>query len=323
MKTFKLKILVLCTAVLLLMACKKEEDKREELPEGRVTFDLPATQEVVEYTVNVKEVALVSLEMKAVLSGAPSADTHYVTFAPDTAKIANYRLKYGATALLLPTQTYLYYKQKVIIPAGSNISESAVLNLSYQTTLRARSTYVLPLAITSVDGIPQDPVSRRVVYYVFKTGEPLYLDHTGFTVTAIGSSTLGGNVASRTVDAATGTTFWASSNTVPLPQYVTIDYARNVTFSGIDYFFPTAITKTMGGYTTSAKVETSTDNITWTDRGTFAINIDNTLKKQTITLPSLTTARYLRFSILEATPYNASATVVYNVGFVSGILLRN
>lgn len=323
MKTFKSKILVMCTAVLLLMACKKEEDQREDLPEGRVTFDLPATQEVVEQNVSVKEVALVSLEMKATLPGAASADAHYVTFSPDTTKIAAYRLKYGATALLLPTQTYLYYKQTVPIPAGSNISEPAILNLGYQTTLRARSTYVLPIAITSVDGKPQDPVTRRVVYYVFKTGEPLYLDHTGFTVTAIGSSTLAGNVASRTVDAATGTTFWASSNTVPLPQYVTIDYARNVTFSGLDYFFPTAITKTAGGYTTSAKVETSTDNITWTDRGTFAINVDNALKKQTITLPSLTTARYLRFSILEATPYNASATVVYNVGFVSGILLRN
>jgi hypothetical protein len=309
--------------MLLLMACKKEEDKREDLPEGSVTFDLPATQEVVEQNVSVKEVALVSLEMKAVLSGATSADNHYVTFAPDTTKIAAYRLKYGAAALLLPTQSYLFYKQKVIIPAGSNISEPAVLNLSYQTTLRARNTYVLPLAITSVDGKPEDPVTRRVVYYVFKTGEPLYLDHTGFTVTATGSSTLLSNTASRVVDAATGTTFWASSNTVPLPQYVTIDYARNVTFSGIDYFFPTAITKTAGGYTTSAKVETSTDNITWTDRGTFAINVDNALKKQTITLPSLTTARYLRFSILEATPYNASATVVYNVGFVSGILLRN
>jgi hypothetical protein len=323
MKTFKLKILVICTSVLLLMACKKEADKREDLAEGRVTFDLPEIQEVVEHTVNVKEVTLVSLEMKAALPGATSADTHYVTFAPDTTKIANYRLKYGASALLLPTQTYLYYKQTVAIPAGSNVSEPAVLNLSYQTTLRARSTYVLPLAITSVDGKPQDPVTRRVVYYVFKTGEPLYIDHTGFTVTATGSSTLGNNVASRAVDAATGTTFWASSNTVPLPQFVTIDYARNVTFSGLDYFFPTAITKTVGGYTTSAKVETSSDNITWIDKGTYAVNVDNTLKKQTITLPSLTTARYLRFTILAATPYNASATVVYNIGFVSGILLRD
>ncbi|MBE9602226.1 discoidin domain-containing protein [Pedobacter sp. MC2016-24] len=323
MKTYKLNILAICTVVVLFMACKKDKTGREALAEGRVTFDLPASTDVVVRSLDIRNEALLSLEMKATLQGDASSDVHHVTFATDTTKIADYRLKYGATALLLPTMSYLYYKPTVSIPAGSNVSESGVLNFSVQTSLRARSTYVLPLVIASVDGQTQDPKTRKVIYYVFNTGEATYVDHAGYTVTATASSTLGVNAPARAVDAATGTTFWASSNTVPLPQWLSIDFGRNVTFPSFDYFFPTAITPAVGGYTTSAKVETSSDNITWVDKGTYAIDVNNTLKRQTINMPSLTTARYLRFTILTATPYNASATVIYNIGFVSGILLRN
>jgi hypothetical protein len=322
MKTYKLNILAICTLVLLLMACKKDESARESLTEGRVTFDLPASTEVVARSLDIKNITLVSMEMKAVLQGDASSDVHYVTFAVDTAKIADYRMKYGSGALLLPTTTYLYYKPTVAIAVGTSISEPAVLNLGYQTVLRARSTYVLPLVIASVDGQVQDPKTRRVVYYVFNTGDALYVDHTGFTLTATASSTSGTNVAGRAVDAATGTTYWASATTASLPQFVSIDFGRDVNFSGLDYFFPTAVTPTIGGYTTSAKVETSSNGTIWVDKGTYTVNVNNTLKKQTINLPSLTTARYLRFTILTATPY-VSGTVTFSIGFVGGIVLRN
>jgi hypothetical protein len=323
MKIYKLNILAICTVVMLLMACKKDESGRKALPEGSVTFDVPASTDVVASELDIRETALLSIEMKATLLGDASSDVHYVTFATDTAKIADYRTKYGSAALLLPTTSYLFYKTTVAIPAGSNLSEPGVLNLSFQTLLRPRSAYVLPLVITSVDGQQQDPKTRKVVYYVFNTGDATYIDHTGFTVTATASSTLGVNVPARAVDAATGSTFWASSNTAALPQWLSIDFGRNVTFPSFDYFFPTGVTPAVGGYTTSAKVETSSDNLNWVDKGTYAINVNNALKRQTISMPSLTTARYLRFTILTATPYMASPTVIYNIGFVSGILLRN
>ncbi|RDC55915.1 DUF1735 domain-containing protein [Pedobacter chinensis] len=322
MKTYKLNILALCTVILQLTACKKDTSDRETLAEGRVTFDLPAATDVVAMSLDIKNVTLLSIEMKAAMQGSVSSDVHYVTFATDTAKIADYRAKYGNSALLLPTPTYLYYKPTVAISAGNNTSEPAVLNLSYQTVLKARSTYVLPLVIASVDGQIQDPKTRRVVYYVFNTGDALYVDHTGYTLTATASSTSGANVASRAVDAATGTTYWASATTAALPQWVNIDFGRDVTFSGLDYFFPTAVTPTIGGYTTTAKVETSSNGTTWIDNGTYAVDVNNTLKKQIINLPSLTTARYLRFTILTATPY-VSGTLTYSIGFVGGILLRN
>jgi len=322
MKIHQLNILAMLLLILLLTACKKNNSGREALDDGRVVFDLPTSTEVVTSSIDIKNVSLHSMEMKASLQGSASSDVHYVTFATDTTKILDYRLKYGNNALLLPTNTYLYYKPTVAIAAGSNVSEPAVLNLSFQTALRPRSTYVLPLTIAAVDGKIQDPVTRKVIYYVFNTGDALYVDHTGYTPTATASSTSGTNVASRAIDANTGGTYWASATTVTLPQWVSIDYGHEFTFSGLDYFFPTAVTPAMGGYTTSAKIESSSNGTSWIDRGTYAIDVNNVLKKQTLNFPALITGRYVRFTILSATPY-VSGTATFSIGFVGGILLRN
>lgn len=309
--------------VMLLMACKKDEPSLEVLADDQVGFDLPASNDVVATNMEIKKASLVSVEMKATLEGGASTDTHYITFDTDTTKINDYKKKYSSSAMLLPTKSYLFYKQTVAIPAGTNVSEPTVLNVGFQTTLRPRTTYVLPIVISAIDGQKVDVKTRKVFYYVFNTGDALYVDHAGFTLTATASSTLGTNTPARAIDATTGTTFWASSNTAALPQWINIDFARNVTFSGIDYFFPTGVTDAINGKTTSAKLETSVDNTNWTDHGTFAIDVTNAERKHTINLPSPTTARYLRFTILAANPYVASATITYNIGLVGGILLRN
>ncbi|GGH32785.1 DUF1735 domain-containing protein [Sphingobacterium alkalisoli] len=325
MKKLTFNILAIGFFVLLLAACKKDESRREMLTEGRITFDLPTSSDVVQQNLDIKEVSLLSMEMKAALLGGTSADPHYVTFAPDTTKIAAYREKYGSAALLLPSLNYLFYKSTVAINAGSNVSESAVLNLSFQNLLRPQSTYVLPLAITAVDGIIQDPGTRKVVYYVFNTGDALYVDHAGLTVTATASSTAGANTASRAIDPNTGTTYWASATSGVFPQSLNIDYAREVSFSGVDIFYPTSVNinyATLGGDPTSVKVETSVDNSTWIDQGTYSVDIRNTARKHTMNLPSQTTARYVRVTVLDAAPY-VSGTLTFSVVLVSGIMLRN
>ena len=323
MKRLNINIWAIGTMLLLLLSCEKDESKRRELPEGAVTFDLPASVDVVEQSLSVKEVTLLSLEMKAALAGTASSDVHYVTFATDTTKIAEYREKYESNALLLPTLNYLYYKPTVAIPTGSNVSEAAVLNISFQTRLRAHSTYVLPLTILSVDGKLQDPGLRKVVYYVFKTGDALYVDHTGYTLAATASSTAGTNTASKVVDANTGTTYWASATTASLPQWVKIDFEREFSFSGLDCFYPTNLNiATTGGNATSVKIETSSDDNTWVDKGTYAVDFNNAAAKHTIIFPEMATARYLRFTALSGDPYKSGATT-YSLVLLSGILVRN
>jgi hypothetical protein len=323
MKALKLNIIAVCSLIVLLMACKKEKESLEVLPEGSVNFNLPASTDVVATPIEIKNVRVVSVEIKASLQGNSSSDMHHVTFAVDTTKIAAYRSKYGNSALLLPLANYLYYKPIATIAAGTSVSEAAILNINVQPTFKARSTYVLPIVISSVDGQPQDPATRRVVYYVFNTGEPLYVDHTGYSVTATSSSFNGANVGNNAVDANTSGTYWLSNISQSLPQWVNADFGRPVIFSGLDYFFPTAVNyTTLGGYTTSVRVETSLNNTTWVDNGTYTVDIKNSERKQTITFPSLITGRFLRFTVLTAAPY-VSGGVSYSVCFVSGILLRN
>lgn len=304
-------------------ACQKEDSGRVLLPDNSVKFDMPETEDVVANELDVREVSLLTLEMRAVLTSPPSSGVHYVTFAPDTTKLAAYQQKYG-DATLLPAQNYLYYKPTVAISSGNTVSESGVLNLSFQTTLKANSTYVLPLAVMYVDGQLQDPTTRSVVYYVFNTGDALYVDHTGYTVTATASSTAGTNTASRVVDANNTTTFWASG-LLPevLPQWLQVDYGREITFSGLDLFYPTSVNyATTGGDPNLAKVEVSSDGANWEDIGTYRVDVRNDQRKHSVIFPSPVNGQYLRFTILDAAPYVAG-TASHNVTLVSGIMLRN
>ncbi|GHE44699.1 discoidin domain-containing protein [Sphingobacterium griseoflavum] len=308
-----------------LTACEKDESKPGQLAADAVMFDLPGTQDFVATDLDIKEPSLLSLEMKAALREGTASDLHYVTFDPDTTKIDLYKEKYDPDAILLPALNYLFYKSTVPLHVGNSFSDPAIVNIGFQNLLRPHSTYVLPVAITALDGIVQDPGTRQVAYYVFKTGQPLYVDHTGFAVTATASSTAGANTAARAIDANTGTTYWASATSESLPQSLNIDYAREVGFSGIDIFYPTSSNinyNTTGGDPRVVKIETSTDNTVWVDHGTFPVDIRNTARKYTINLPSPTTARYLRATILEAAPFQ-SGNLTFSVVLVSGIMLRN
>ena len=324
MMKIKLYWMTLCMIIFVLGACKKEKGYTESLPDGAVTFDALDQDEVVENAIGIKEAKLLTLEMKATLSGAASSVEHYVTFAPDTTKLANYKLKYGGEALLLPVQNYLYYKPTVAISAGSMSSEAAVINIGAQTSLKARNTYVLPLTIMYVDGQLQDQATRRVVYYVFKTGEALYVDHTGYVVTASASSVAGVNAASRAVDANNTTTFWASAlNPAVLPQWIQVDYGRNCSFSGLDLFYPSSVNyATTGGDPSEVMLELSDDGLVWKASGTYPVNVRNVDRKYTIAFAEQQSARYIRVTVLKAAPY-ISGTIAHQVTLLSGMMLRN
>ena len=309
---FKTKIILFCSLMLLLTACSKE-DAPETLPESSVTFQLAAGKDTLEMPVSILKDSLILLELKATLTAATSSDDHWVEFAVDTTKITEYRNRFG-NALVLPASAYLFQKQMTRIPAGSTISESAELNIGQQTKLTEYSTYVLPVVIKSVDGKPEGPASSRVIYYVFKTGKPLFLNKTGWTIEDFSSQT--GTFAPTTLlDANNLTTYWASNIQQQMPQWVTINFNREVTFLSLNYYIPTALRyPTLGGYPTSIKIETSMDGIVWTDKGTYASDIANNMQS----IPTgPTTARYLRFTALAAVKY-ASA---YDAVFISGISL--
>jgi len=304
--------IVLCSFVIIVMACRKENTP-VSLPDGSVSFAQAANSDVIEIPLSIQQDNVEILELKAALAGTPSSGNHHVTFAVDTTKIAEYRTKYGS-ALLMPSTSYLFYKPTTQIPAGASVSEAAQLNIGQQTKLIEYSTYVLPVVIKSVDGKIEGPATNRVLYYVFKTGKPLKINKTGWTIQEV-SSVFNTFVATNVLDANVLTTYWTSNITLKMPQWITLNFNRDITFTGLSYNVPTALNyPALGGYPTSIQIETSMNGTTWVDKGTFAGNIAGNMQSIDI---GLTTARYLRFTVLSCVKYSNT----YEAIFISDISL--
>lgn len=301
-----------CLLTLLLGGCTKEKGPAG-LPDAAVTFDLPAERDSIQLPVSIVADTIVQLHLKAALAAGTSSSGHWVNFAVDTAKISRYRMKYGP-ALLLPTSSYLFYKPQVRLQPGATRSEAAELNLVAQTKLLEYSTYVLPIVIQSVDGLVEGAASNKVLYYVLKTGKPVVISKVGWTIDGV-SSTFNAFAAANVIDDNKTATYWASNITESMPQWITINFNRELTFSALNYAVPTILNyPKQGGYPTSIKIETSMDGLNWVNKGTFAGDIIN--NAQTIQT-GLTTARYLRFTALASVKYAAT----YSTIFISDISL--
>ncbi len=312
----KFNIVAICSLMILLMACSKDKELIA-LPDGSISFNQPTGSDVIEMPVSILADALTVLEMKAELNGSPSSDDHHVTFAVDTSKISAYVAKYG-TALVLPTNVYLFYKSQVTLPAGETKSESAILNIGQQTKLTEYTTYVLPIVIKSVDGNTEGTATSRVIYYVFKTGKPLFVNKSGWTLAGFSSQNSTANAATMVLDANNTTTYWTSNITQAMPQWVSINFNKDVEFTAVAYYLPTLLVyPTQGGYPTSIQLETSMNGTTWVNKGIYAGNINAATKMQTISIGGATTARYLRFTVLASVKYSST----YDAIFISGISL--
>lgn len=307
----KLYISAVCSLIVLLTACSKE-DVRVSLPEGSVSFQQNNGKDTLQLPVSILKDTTTVLELKVDLKGTTSSQEHWVNLAVDSTKLNEYRSKYGS-ATLLPASAYLFYKPTMRIAANGTMSEPAVLNLGAQTKLMEYTTYVLPIVIKSVDGNP-DAAPDQVFYYVFKTGRPLFINKVGWTIAAF-SSNFNTFVATNLLDNNTTTTYWTSNITQTMPQWVSISFNRDVTFTGVTFSLPTALVyPTQGGYPTSIQIETSMNGTTWVNKGVFAGNIVN--KTQLLDV-GLTTARYLRFTCLAAIKYSNT----YDAIFISDISL--
>lgn len=316
----KLNLIALCSLIVLLMACSKDK-ALVALPDGSITFDQPAGNDVKQMDLSITEDKTIVFEIKAALAGSPATGNHNITFAVDSTKIAEYRAKYGA-ATLLPATAYLFYKPTVTLPAGASTSEAAQLNLAQQTNLIEYTTYVLPIVIRSVDGNIEGPATNRVIYYVFKTGKPSKINKNGWKILGF-SSVFNAFAATNVIDANATSTYWASNITAQMPQWVSINFDREIKFTAVSYNLASLLVyPSQGGYPTSIQIETSMDGTNWVSRGIFAGNavIDSqnkTIIRQTLDLGGLITARYLRFTSLAAVKYANT----YDAIFISDISL--
>lgn len=303
----------ICYLLALLLAACSKEDERAPLAEGVVTFDVLPERDSIQLPISLEADTIIQLNLRATMATGTSNSNHWVDFAVDTAKLNTYRMKYGS-ALLLPPSSYFFYKSQVSLQAGQTKSESAEINIIGQTKLLEYSTYVLPIIIRSVDGLVEGPASSKVLYYVLKTGKPLLISKIGWTIGEV-SSTLNAFAASNVIDDNKTGTYWASDITETMPQWITINFNRDVTFSAVNYALPTLLNyPAQGGYPTSIQIETSMDGINWVNKGTFSGDIVN--NGQTLDI-GITTARHLRFTALSSVKYSST----YSTIFISDISL--
>lgn len=307
----KILIAIILPLIALVAACSKE-DKPAMLPAGSIAFTRAADKDTIEMPISILKDSLMVLRLNAAITGGAAKSNHWISFAVDSTKINAYRAKYGAAALNLPTTSYIFFKSMTQLRAGETLSDSAELNIGQQTKLIEYSTYVLPVVIKSVDGNPDGIATSRVLYFVFKTGKPAVINKTGWTIAGF-SSQNGTSAPANLLDADNLTTFWASLITQTMPQWVSINFNKEVTFTAVNYYVPTALRyPTLGGYPTTFRIETSMNGTTWTDKGVFNGNIVNNM--QSVDL-GVTTARYLRFTALSCVKYSNA----YEAVFISGI----
>ena len=308
----KYYITILCWLTLLLAACSKEKGV-EVLPDSSIAFDLQAGKDTVALPLSILADSIITVNFRAALSGKHSSTDHWINFAVDTSKISLYRLKYGA-AVLLPSSSYLFYKSQTRLPEGSFVSEPTQLNIVLQTKLTEYTTYVLPIVIQSVDGKLEGPAKTEVLYYVFKTGRPLVISKAGWSIAGV-SSVFNAFVAANVIDDNKTGTYWTSNITQSMPQWISINFNRDINFAALNYSVPPLLNyPAQGGYPTSIQIETSMDGNTWVDKGTFAGDINNNTQMINI---GATTARYLRFTSLASVKYAS----VYSAIFISDISL--
>jgi len=305
--------IVICVSLIMVMAACQKKSTVSTVPDGSVAITTPNNVDTLVWPLSILQDSTMVIDLSAGLSGKASSTSHWVTIGVDTTELAIYSAKYGA-ATLLPSSCYLLYKTVVQLPAGSLLSDSAQINIIKQSSLNAYTTYVLPLVIKAVDGKADGAASTQVLYFVFHTGKPAFISKAGWTIAAY-SSALNPLLPTNMIDNDEAGTYWASNLSQQMPQYATIAFNTQITFSAVNYYFPPSLKyPTYGGYPTSIRIETSEDGVSFTNNGTFAGNLVNNM--QTLNT-GITTARYLRFTALACAPYGGT----YNCIFISGIKL--
>lgn len=312
---YKAYIVIFCSLIVLLTSCSKENGPAA-LPDGSISIQYAAAKDTLVRPLSILSDTTLVIGINASLSGnntTSSSSDHWVNFAVDTTKIALFRAKYGA-AVLLPSKAYFFYKPMSRLAAGASLSEAAQLNIVQQTKLIEYTTYVLPIVIQSVDGNTEGPATSQVMYYVFKTGKPLVINKVGWTIAGY-SSFFNAFVATNILDDNNTTTYWTSNITQQMPQWIAINFNREITFNAVNYYLPPLLKyPAQGGYPTSIQIETSMDGTNWVSNGVYAGDIVGNM--QTLNT-GLVTARYLRFTSLASVKYAST----YSAIFISGISL--
>ncbi len=246
--------------------------------------------------------------------GYPSADIP-ISFSVNKGVVDSFNKVNNTNYPILPDGSYTLSNANATIKQGQ--LGTAPFSISVKTkgtgAMNALTTYLLPVSITSTTVNTNNAL--RTTFYEVKA-QPNFNDYTNFDrsnwqVIDFSSQEASGEGANNgraifALDGNTGTywhTNWSGAAPGP-PHYLTIDMGLATTLHGLSFVGRQG---NGGGKPNAVNVQTSLDNITWIDAGSFNLLNNPDLQKQF--LPNgFQNARF--FKVIISTAYSASYTQI-------------
>lgn len=297
---------------LFVSACKKDASTAgavQPLAPSSVFIKEAAMVDTLSSTVSSEKDSITTVKLEAGVKN-PVSGAHTVTFAVDTTLLATYTAKYGAVKLL-PANNYFVAFSTGNLQNGETSSSSAEINIANTSQLSPGTTYILPIVLSAIDNeAVQQPSAGQLIFMQIRVrpidyGIPIV--KTGWTIVTY-SSELSGQSPAYLLDN-NPSTYWASNLNAPMPQFVTIDMGQSHNLKAVS--FQNWNTSSSGANPTQIMIELSTDGTNWINAGTYAggtPTADNVVHN--LKINPVAPARYIRFTVLQATSYFGVYTVV-------------
>lgn len=239
-----------------------------------------------------------------------------LSFKINAAAVDSFNAANKTSYALLPEGAYSLSALSATIPKGG--LSTVPLTVSFKTkgagAMDAFKNYVLPVYIAG-SGIRVNENLRTTWFMV--TAQPNFddypnFDRTAWKVLAFSSQEANGEGANNgraifALDGNTGTywhTQWQGAAPLP-PHFLTIDMGSVQTMHGLSFVGRQV---SGNGKPNEVNVQTSMDNVTWTDAGTFNLLNNLNLQKQFLPLGFNRQARY--FKVIINSAYGATYTQI-------------
>jgi hypothetical protein len=243
--------------------------------------------------------------------GYPTKDIA-VKFTVDKALATAYNTANKTTYPVLPDGSYTLSDENAVIAKGQ--LGTVPLHISLKTkgagAMDALKTYILPVTISTNDATVNEGL--RTTYYIVKAQPDLKdypnFDRTNWKVLSFSSEEATGEGPNNgrvifALDGNTGTFWhsrWSGGGAGP-PHFATFDLGEVKPIHGLGFIARQA---DGGGKPNEVNVQISTDNITWTNAGTFNLQDNKNLQQQFLPEGFNKDARYVKVTVVTA--YNAS-----------------
>jgi hypothetical protein len=315
-------ILDIILIALLLLACTLSFNCKDkvELPYQPVaSYNRVYMPEAVNGPVS--ETLLITDSIQTATYGANFGGQDYPTsdiainFVVNKALADSFNMANKTSYPMLPDGSYTLSAMSSVIPKGK--LSTPPLSISFKTNgpgaMNALITYILPVSILNTSVKVNE--NLRTTYYLIKA-QPNFNDYqnydrTNWQVIAFSSQEANGEGPNNgraifALDGNTATywhTQWQGASPGP-PHYLTIDMGQVETIHGLSFV---GRQSDGAGKPNAVDVMVSTDNVNWTDAGSF--NLQNNQDLQKVFLPNgFQQARY--FQVIINSAYNASYTQI-------------